>query len=69
MDASREIVGESADFDSEGRFCDVCFANTGTACFFCVYCSKGDFDICMECKRLGAHCLEESHSLLLREDV
>lgn len=55
--------------DSEINFCDVCCANTEMEdeFFVCSICFPPSFLICLECQKLGAHCLDQSHSLFHRE--
>jgi ankyrin repeat protein len=49
-----------------GRVCDVCVADIREVEVYyrCKTCNSGDFDICAECRELGAHCPVKSHQLI-----
>jgi ankyrin repeat protein len=53
------------------RWCDVCTLGIqeGIICYKCGTCNGGDFDICLECFELGAHCLDNSHVLVKLEEI
>lgn len=48
-------------------FCDVCLTSIERPCYTCSICSNGEFAMCLECQDVGAHCLEDAHTLI-RED-
>jgi len=63
MAATSLPTGNPVLFNSTGPYCDVCFAERGQVYYHCSVCSKGDFDVCSDCQRIGARCLVESHIL------
>jgi ankyrin repeat protein len=46
--------------------CDVCTSHISEndACYHCNLCAAGDWDICEDCRRCGATCLETAHVLV-----
>ncbi|OCK78346.1 ankyrin [Lepidopterella palustris CBS 459.81] len=51
-------------------YCDICILGIplGQPYYHCGLCNSGDFDICLECFQIGAHCLDNSHVLAKYED-
>ncbi|CZR60693.1 uncharacterized protein PAC_10589 [Phialocephala subalpina] len=56
-------------YNQDFRCCDVCVLNISDrdTYYHCKVCCNGDFDICTECFAMKAHCLDESHVLVKRE--
>lgn len=51
------------------RYCDVCTLWLEASLHYhCKLCNGGDFDICLECFKKGARCLEDRHVLEMWED-
>jgi serine/threonine protein kinase len=48
-------------------WCDYCRFGCRGVSFHCNICSKGDFDICLNCYKKGEHCSEANHLLLEME--
>lgn len=59
-------TSEPAEFSIESGCCDVCLVRIREAYYHCTDCNGGDFDLCLECRGLGAHCLINTHTLLPR---
>jgi ankyrin repeat protein len=52
--------------EEKGTYCDICWLYiSDQGHMHCGICNGGDFDICSTCLKLGAHCFEESHELVL----
>jgi ankyrin repeat protein len=62
--------GGSRAYDESSRRCDVCALSLprGDIYYKCRVCNSGNFDICLECFEIGAHCLDDSHKLVKRDD-
>lgn len=55
-------TGGPKTFDNCCKYCVVCLCSN--ECWLrCYHCAHRDFNICRECQRLGAHCLDKSHTL------
>jgi ankyrin repeat protein len=54
--------------DQSDLECDVCTSNIpeNDACYHCSLCAAGDWDVCEDCRRCGATCLETAHVLVKR---
>ncbi|KAH8592645.1 ankyrin repeat-containing domain protein, partial [Bisporella sp. PMI_857] len=64
------IAASSTPSDKEIRSCDVCMLSIQEkdAYYNCSDCNGGDFDICLECYRIGGRCLEIGHRCLKKKD-
>jgi ankyrin repeat protein len=51
-----------------GLECDVCTSHISEndACYHCNLCAAGNWDVCEDCRRCGATCLETAHVLVKR---
>jgi hypothetical protein len=49
-------------------FCDICIAILDDSWYRYADCEGGNFAICLECYKLEARCLGESHTLSLQKD-
>ena len=51
--------------DKTSRWCNVCTLNIpkDEVYYQCEVCNGGDFDICLECYKIGGRCLKDSHDL------
>ncbi|KAJ9235265.1 hypothetical protein DTO169E5_6231 [Paecilomyces variotii] len=48
----------------DGLFCDICRApESGDLVYHCSICHEDNFDICEECKKWGATCLDVTHEM------
>lgn len=60
-------LGPPSIFDTKiGIYCDVCLFAIFKNHYHCDSCNGGNFDICSECRGLGAHCNVASHHLTFR---
>jgi ankyrin repeat protein len=52
------------------KWCDVCTLSIleDDAYYECEVCHRGDFDICLECYKIGGRCLKVDHKLIQRKD-
>jgi len=52
--------------DGTSRWCDVCTLTIpkDEVYYRCGVCSGGDFDICLECYKIGGRCLKDGHDLV-----
>ncbi|KAF3216760.1 hypothetical protein TWF106_008161 [Orbilia oligospora] len=52
--------------DEARRTCDICRLNMlkNSAFYHCRSCDDGDFELCLDCVEVGAHCLDESHEIV-----
>ncbi|KAK0743978.1 ankyrin repeat-containing domain protein, partial [Schizothecium vesticola] len=56
--------------DLAPRWCDVCTLSIpeDEAYYECGMCNGGDFDICLECYKIGGRCLRDNHQLVYKID-
>ncbi|CAI7672767.1 unnamed protein product [Penicillium viridicatum] len=55
--------------EDPGLECDICGApESRQVAYNCKICHNGDFDICEECKKWGATCLDETHKVGKRKE-
>ena len=56
--------------DGTSRGCDVCTLSIpqDDVYFSCGVCNGGNFDICLECYKIGGRCSKDGHELIQRKD-
>ncbi|KAH8753280.1 ankyrin repeat-containing domain protein, partial [Diaporthe sp. PMI_573] len=63
MAATSFSTGKPVAFDTTDSYCDVCLADIGEIYYHCPVCLNGDFAICLDCQKIGAHCFVKLHIL------
>ncbi|CAI7596712.1 unnamed protein product [Penicillium pancosmium] len=67
---TRDVSIITVDNSDRGILCDICGARIPReAALNCKICNNGDFDLCVECKKWGATCLNDKHELVNREPL
>ncbi|OQE39856.1 hypothetical protein PENCOP_c006G07555 [Penicillium coprophilum] len=67
---TRDVSIAMVDGSDTGVICDICGARIPReATLNCRICNDGDFDLCADCKEVGAACFDEEHELVAREPL